>query len=329
MAIGTMKFSALLFSVFTSFLVTLSSAFAGALPGDFLNRLEALQSPKFIATPDDDHSQILAAFNQAKVSIKVGIFGISGKHIADALEAAQKRGVSVTVICDKYCISNDKRAALVTQLKTAGVTVHMATQGFTISHWKMFVIDDAKVFISTMNFISRFNQMRDMGIFVTNPSIVKEIITVFDADIQNSKNQTAHTPNLTQPNLVWSPVNSEEKLVELIISAKDSVDIWIENMGNQAVHQALNTAIKNKVRVRLMTSLCSLGNDPVFAFSHLKQLIGFGAEVRVMPYPASPDAPYVHAKVIVADKKIFLGSENFSMNSLLKARELGIIFEDA
>ena len=48
-----------------------------------------------------------------------------------------------------------------------------------------------------------------------------------------------------------------------------------------------------------------------------------------MPFPASPEIPYVHAKVIVVDKKTtFLGSENFSMNSLLNARELGIIFKD-
>lgn len=194
----------------------------------------------------------------------------------------------------------------------------------------MFVIDDSKVFISTMNFISRFIQMRDMGIFVTNPSIVKEVLSVFNADIENAKNQTALTPVLSQPNLVWSPANSEEKLVQLILSAENSIDIWIENMGNAAIHQALKTAIDKGVHVRLMTSLCSLGMDPSFAFNHLNQLIGIGVTVQVMPFPASPKIPYIHAKVIVVDKKMtFLGSENFSMNSLLNARELGIIFEDS
>ncbi len=325
-----MKFTVLLFLILTSCISFKPSAFAGDLSesvsADFLNHLEPLENTKFITTPDDDHSQIMAAFDQAKVSIKVGIFGISGKHIADSLEAAQKRGVSVTIICDQYCVSTDKRSALVTQLKTAGVTIHMASPGFTISHWKMFVIDDSKVFISTMNFITRFKQMRDMGVFVTNPGIVKEVLSVFNADIQNAKNQTALTPTLSQPNLVWSPINSEEKIVRLILSAKNSIDIWIENMGDAAIHQALRTAVQNKVQVRVMTSLCGLGSDPVFAFSHLKQLISYGVRVQVMPYPASPEAPYVHAKVVVADKTIFFGSENFSMNSLLKARELGIIF---
>ena len=326
-----MKYTTLIFSLFLSLSTALADGSVSRLAGaaDFLKNLEPLQNSLFISTPNDNHSELLAAFDSAKVSIKVGIFGISGKHIADSLEAAQKRGVSVTIICDKYCVGNDKKAAIVAQLKAAGVTMYTATTAFTISHWKMFVIDDSKVFISTMNFISRFNQMRDMGVFVTNPSIVKEVLAVFNTDIENSKNQTALTPALSQPNLVWSPSNSEEKLVQLILSAKSTIEIWIENMGNQAIHQALKTAVQNGVRVRLMTSLCGLGMDPSFAFSHLNQLLGFGVNVQVMPFPASPEIPYVHAKVIVVDKKTtFLGSENFSMNSLLNARELGIIFKD-
>ncbi len=38
-----------------------------------------------------------------------------------------------------------------------------------------------------MNFIVRTNQMRDMGIFLTNESIVKEIVAVFKSDVENAK----------------------------------------------------------------------------------------------------------------------------------------------
>ncbi len=317
------------FTLFFALTIFSAVSLADNLPNDFLNQLEDLQNPSFITTPNDDHSQLLAAFAEAKVSIKVGIFGISGKPIADGLVAAQKRGVAVTVICDKYCTTGDKRSAVFQQLKDAGVTLYLASPGFTISHWKMFIIDDVRVFISTMNFINRFIQMRDMGLFVTNPSIVKEVLSVFNADIENSKNQTALTPFVSQPNLIWSPTNSETKLVQLILSAEDTIDIWIENMGNPEIHKALKTSIANGVKVRLMTSLCSLGMDPTIAFMHLHELISFGIQVQVMPYPASETQPYIHAKVVVVDKKVtFLGSENLSYNSLLKARELGIIFKN-
>jgi phosphatidylserine/phosphatidylglycerophosphate/cardiolipin synthase-like enzyme len=49
-----------------------------------------------------------------------------------------------------------------------------------------------------------------------------------------------------------------------------------------------------------------------------------------MPNPSSVDVPYIHAKSIVVDrKKSYVGSINFSINSLNKAREVGIIFLNA
>jgi phosphatidylserine/phosphatidylglycerophosphate/cardiolipin synthase-like enzyme len=65
---------------------------------------------------------------------------------------------------------------------------------------------------------------------------------------------------------------------------------------------------------------------------------GFGfsalaaAGVDVRTYAASASL-YIHAKVIVADagyagEEMFLGSQNFSVTSLLDNRELGIITKD-
>lgn len=295
----------------------------------FLNQLEPLQNDVLVVTPEQDHTPLIEGFAEAKTSIYVGIFGISSPKIADALSAAQKRGVKVTIICDKYCSNNPKRAEIYNKLQADGVEIYTATTGFTISHWKMFVIDEKKAFVSTMNFIVRTNQMRDLGIFFTNENIIKEIVSVFKSDVENAKNQTAITPPLSNPNLVWSPNNSEEKLVQLILTARKSVDIWIENMGNANVHSALKDVAKRGVTVRLLTSECGMGMPPAAAFVNLQDLASNGVKVQVMPYPATSEVPYIHAKTISVDDSIqFLGSENFSNNSLLKARELGIIFRD-
>lgn len=310
----------------TSFAFTIDSS-------SFLTNLEPLTDAKFVVTPGDGHADLIKAFDNAKKSINVGIFGISDPNIANSLSAAQKRGVAVTVICDKYCESNPKRLAITNQLRADGVQVYIASTGFTgfsITHWKMFVIDESLAFVSTMNFISSSDKMRDMGVFLTNPSIVKEILTVFAADIENSKNQTAVTPALSQPNLVWSPINSEAKLVQLINSAEKTIDIWIENMGENQIHAALAAAVQRHVQVRVLTSLCGMGMPPAAAYATLKNLSSQGISVQGMPYPASTDVPYIHAKTINVDHQVvFLGSENFSPNSLLKARELGLIFNNA
>lgn len=295
----------------------------------FLNQLEPLQNAVFVSTPDQDHKPLIDAFNQAKTSIYVGIFGISSPQIADALVAAEKRGVKVIVICDTYCSSTPKRAEIFNRLKTEGIEIYTATTGFSISHWKMFVVDEKLAFISTMNFIIKTDQMRDMGVFLTNPRMIQEIISVFKSDVENAKNQTAITPPLSNPNLVWSPNNSEEKLVQLIRSARKTVDIWIENMGNKNIHSALQDVVERGVKVRVLSSECGMGTPPPNSFKNLKDLVAKGVTVQVMPFPATRDVPYIHAKTINVDHGVvFLGSENYSNNSLLKARELGLIFRD-
>jgi phosphatidylserine/phosphatidylglycerophosphate/cardiolipin synthase-like enzyme len=55
----------------------------------------------------------------------------------------------------------------------------------------------------------------------------------------------------------------------------------------------------------------------------LEYLAGCGAQVRI--YPES-GALYIHAKLIRADgRTVFIGSQNFSRQSLTYNRELGII----
>lgn len=322
------------FSFLLAALVTLSVGIQTAWSRDasapnFLNQLEPLENKTLVVTPEQDHQPLLQAFSEAKSSIYVGIFGISSPKIGEALGAAQKRGIHVVVICDKYCTSSPKRTEIYNKLKADGVEIYTATTGFSISHWKMFIIDEKKAFVSTMNFIVRTNQMRDLGVFFTNEKIIQEIVSVFKSDVDNAKNQTALTPPLSHPNLVWSPNNSETKLVQLIRSARKTIDLWIENMGNKNVHTALKDVAERGVKVRVLTSECGMGMPTDAAFKHLKDLISGGITVQVMPYPATAQVPYIHAKTINVDRAIlFLGSENFSTNSLQKARELGIIFRD-
>ncbi|MBY0553841.1 hypothetical protein K2P97_04875 [bacterium] len=305
------------------------SGFSQQIGAEFLTQLEPLQQARLVVTPEDTHKPLHEAFASAKKSIKVGIFSISSKEMTEQLVKARQRGIAVTVICDSNCTKSPSKVVLIDQLKANGVEFYTATKGFSISHWKMFIIDEQLAYISTMNWVTREEQMRDLGVFVTNPSIIKEILEVYNQDIENAKNQTAITPALTQPNLVWSPINAEAKLISLINSAQSTIEIWIENMGNTNVHAALKAAIERKVKVRLLTSQCGLGMPPSAHHPILKQLESFGIDVRGAPYPATTEIPYIHAKTITVDHKTtFIGSENFSFNSLLKARELGIIFED-
>lgn len=314
------------FLIFTLFSY---SAQAYTPKAEWLKQLTPLTDAELITTPEQDHTPLYAAFAKAQKKIRIGIFGISSQEMADQIEKQVKRGINVTIICDKYCTNGEKRTAIYEQLKKAGATILLASKGFSISHWKMFVIDDSLAFISTMNFVRRTNQMRDIGVFTTEKKIIAEIISVFDQDVQNAASQAATTPKLSSANLIWSPNNSADKLVDLINSADRSIEIWIENMGHERIHAALEAAVKRKVQVRVLTSVCGIGMAAEPAYKNLKDLATKGVIVKGSPYPATESIPYIHAKTINVDKAvIFLGSENFSANSLNKARELGVVFKD-
>lgn len=318
-----------LFSLFVAFWVYSPFTSAYTPKTEWLNQLEKLDDLELISTPEEDHTKLYKAFDSAEKIIHIGIFGISSQKMADELIKQIHRGIDVIIICDTYCTSAPKRLSLYDQLSKAGAQVVIASSKFSITHWKMFVVDEKLAFISTMNFINLTNKMRDIGLFTTEKSVIKEILNVFYYDLENAKNQTQITPPLTQPNLVWSPVNSEQKLTDLINSADTSIEIWIENLGSIKIHEALQAASQRGVHVRVLTSICGMGMSGVPAHKNIQDLLSKGINVRGTSYPANSTSPYIHAKSINVDRKaVFIGSENYSNNSLNRARELGVVFID-
>lgn len=301
-----------------------------ALPNSsWLQKIQTDDELQLVLTPEEDYSRIYKSFEGAKKSIQIGIFGIANKTFADKLIEQKKRNIQIQVLCDKYCRNNPKRLEIVNYLETNGIKVTETSKAFSITHWKMFIVDEKLAFVSTMNIVNRFYQMRDFGVFVTDPQIVKEIVSVFKQDLINAEQNTSVTPLLTSPNLVWSPVNAESKLTDLIQSAETSIDIWIENLGHSKIHAALINAKQRGVEIRILSSICGMGASHDFAYKNYEELKQNGIIVQGMAYPADRDLPYIHAKSIHIDQKyFFMGSQNFSANSINKARELGIVFKN-
>ena len=61
----------------------------------------------------------------------------------------------------------------------------------------------------------------------------------------------------------------------------------------------------------------------------MKALHLLHVETKMMGSPSTAATPYIHAKAIVVDGlRAYVGSINFSTNSLHNAREVGIIFQN-
>ncbi len=212
-----------------------------------------------------------------------------------------------------------------------GVKVTPSTTGFKITHEKSFVIDEETAYITSINLTSPYTDTRDYAVVTQDTGVVKEFLSVFETDLDNAKNNTANTPELTDPNLVWSPVNSEDRLVALVKSATKTLVVSSENLGDAPIQAALIDAATNRhVDVRVLAPLCDQNPIPTFDLPYLTQLHDGGVDARAMPGPPSASLPYTHAKMMIADgNKAFIGSVNFSTSSTTKAREVGIIFQDA
>ena len=306
--------------VFASLLVFQVSAFA--------QRLSA-STEFFFAPKDQAHQPIIDAIDSAKKSVKMVMFHLSDPTVGSALMFAAKRGVNVRIIFDKgeWRSANDQK--LVNDMKEAGVNIVQGTPGFRITHEKAMVIDDRLAMISTMNQIKTYMSMFDMGVFTSDQGVIAEWNEVFETDWQNSASHAHDTPNLSNPNLLWSPINSTDKLVALIGSAQNRIELTVENIGEENIQNALISAAGRGVAVRVIVPMCDVvranfNYAPVMALRHAK------IDARMMPGPASTETPYIHAKSIVVDQTtVYLGSENFSLSSLTLSREVGLIADDS
>jgi cardiolipin synthase A/B len=207
-----------------------------------------------------------------------------------------------------------------TYLNANGVKAVWANPVFQASHQKTITIDGKTTAIMTLNLTSRYySTSRDLAVIETNPNDIAAIEATFNADFASS----AITPP-TGDDLVWSPTNALASLTGLIESAKSTLEIENEEMGDAQIVSALEAAAKRGVQVQVaMTN----GGTYTTEFNALKS-----AGVKVNTY--TPTAPlYIHAKMIVADygqssQEAFVGSENFSNPSLTENRELGLMLTD-
>ena len=195
-----------------------------------------------------------------------------------------------------------------------------SSTAFTYTHQKTVTVNNAESYISTGNLDSRYySTSRDYGVFDTNAADVSAIVAVFNADYA----KTSITPS-DGTDLVWSPTDSQTQLLNLINSAQHTLDIEQEEFSDTTLVNAVVAAAKRGVTVRVVIE------SPSSYTSELNEVTSAGG--KWTGYSSSTGF-YVHGKGILVDygfptAKIFLGSENFSDNSLNDNRELGLIISD-
>lgn len=260
-------------------------------------------------TPTADHFlPVTSLIDGARTTIDVTMYQLSSSVIRSSLAGAAARGVKVRVLLDR---AQSENGPLVTTLGSLGIEARLTSSRFTYTHQKTMTVDGERTLVFSGNFDrASFETGRNYGIVTSDPEDVWDFEDLFAADWDDAPIA------FTCTRLILSP-GSGQPIVELIDSAKSTIEMEALYASDSGILRALERAQKRGVAVRV------LFNDPKFhvgdAGDEAARLAKAGIPVRRLP------SRFIHAKIIVADgAELFVGSENFSTNSLTKNREAGV-----
>ncbi len=285
-----------------------------------------LAAPRLVVLPEDGLKPLLDLIHSAQeeIRLKAYLWTPSRLDVVEALKEAVRRGVRVRVLLEAEPSGGRVDLTVYQALKEAGAEVRLTQPfRFVFVHEKSMVVDRRLAWVATANLTgSSFTANREYALILDDPKQVEEVARVFDADWEGRR------LDLSKALLVWAPSrllggvqegNARERLLGLIRSAQKELFLEQSAMADREVLEALKEALKRGVRVRLVGSPA----DPqdTYFIAGAEELKRAGAEVRYLP------SPYVHAKVLVKDRKeALLGSLNLSANSIHANRELSVLF---
>lgn len=264
---------------------------------------------RLIVEPDSGRQPILNTISQARASLDLAIYGFTDEELLQGLISAKNSNKQIRLLLQHFPYQTpEENLPAIQKLSAAHIAYNFSPPDFYFFHQKTLLIDQRLALIMTFNFTRpTFKNQRNFGLLISDPLMVKEIQNVFNADWQGGR----FTPQ--QPNLIWSPDNSRQKIIELIHDAKSSIQIYAQGLSDHQVIGALANAAHHGVQIRILTSGSPPGKKWVF-------LQKAGVQFRI------GNKNIIHAKVIIIDaKKAMLGSINFTKASINMNRELSII----
>lgn len=267
---------------------------------------------QIIVEPSDNAQALLGSIQNATTSIHMTMYLLTSSTFVNTLIAKKKAGVDVKVVLNKnFPTTGIDNTTVFNQLQSAGVQVVWATAAYTYTHEKAVIVDGTSVWIMTMNVTySSPTSNREYLALDTDPDDVAEAEQIFQADFTSS----GVSPT---GKLLVAPINARAGLLALIQSATTMLDLEGEELSDSDIVPALVAAHDRGVAVRVVLSDDTPTNAMANAVNALK---ADGIPVKKI------STPYVHAKAIVVDNAVaYVGSANFTQNSLDSNRELGVL----
>ncbi len=144
-----------------------------------------LHFQNLVVTPENSNARILSLIDGAKKTLLVYNQEMQDPTVIQHLIDAKKRGVDVQVLAaSAHSGGFDPNKAGLDQLRAAGIPANELTKFYL--HAKAMVADD-HAFIGSQNFSSGGMQNnRELGEIVRNPTMVKQLTTMFQDDFAST-----------------------------------------------------------------------------------------------------------------------------------------------
>ena len=264
--------------------------------------------------PEAGAAAYVQALSEARESIQITIYEMGDGPILEALERKARSGVQVQVIFDGARASFTQTAN--GRLERAGARTHWSSPEFYFSHAKTMIIDGEVALISTGNYDDAYTATsRDYVVRDADPDDVAVLKRLFEADWKE------RSPHIGCTRLLIAPINARPRLLDLIDSARRTLDIESTQLADEDVRYAVVERAEAGVRVRVILA------DPGWVAANRGAaafLARHGIPVRFLRNPG------VHVKAIVADgRRGYIGSVNLSYTSISQNREIGLITREA
>ncbi|GGD59080.1 cardiolipin synthase B [Erythrobacter arachoides] len=305
----------------------------------------------FFPAGKDRRTELLRIINGAKTSLKIAFYifvkeGV-GQEVRDALCAAAKRGVHVSLIVDGF--GSDVDDAFFEEMTEAGGTfcVFMARWSFRAlirNHQKIVVADDAIAMLGGFNVEDDYfappdeNGWNDIGLSVQGP-VVARVSQWFDelhdwarddkAQFKDIRRRVKHWDAGEGPVqlLIGGPTRGLSSWAECIkqdLAEGERLDMMMAYFSPSRRLRKCIRAIARKGRTTLVMAGKSDNNATIGASRALyEKLLEAGA--RIYEFQACK----LHTKLIVLDDAVYIGSANFDMRSLYVNLEIMLKVEDA
>jgi phosphatidylserine/phosphatidylglycerophosphate/cardiolipin synthase-like enzyme len=302
----------------------------------------------------------LRALRGAERRVLLAGYTFTSRRIGDALVAAHRRGVRVRVLVDGAPVggATTRQAAVLDRLGAAGVDVQVVAgerARFAFHHPKYAVVDDTAL-VTTENWKpggTGGHDSRGWGVRVANAALAADLAGLFRSDAgwhdtrpwsdyrESRSFRRAPAANGSYPgrfeprsatvrdvSVLTAPGNAEAGLVDVLDGASDRVDVVQPTVGSldQPFVNATLRAARRGVRVRVLLSGAWYAREEN---SRLAAHLNDRADRRGLPLTvrlADPGRRFgkVHAKGVVADDTVVVGSLNWNNHSARENREVAL-----